>query len=908
MSTGGVIRDGGPGADDVKSDAAFNNAASSLYRVRPNHGVVFVEFDLPGELLGKTQTWLHEEIVDDEYGQRPVLLPLEREAISDGVAWHPVTFMPLGPQDTLWLSGYDGVEPFLGTWIPLPFLRLVTDRTRSTYLDSGPSNWVRLYLVPPEGDLRDARRIKAVLAIDTRLTDTSRLESPRYLGPTIEDASFGSTFALAAEADELSDFLSENWIDAWLRQAFEGAKDQLDLGTEGPERATTCQLEHVARYLALLSALKNLSPIPQLRFYNVANRETSPNTEGVDFVVDVSGSDINSFIISQKATKDGGTRKVTRPLGVRELSRPDRVHDHAVPAYVEFDAPAFGDARLSRLSGRSDACSWPSLVRIGEEAKRLGLRANATDGVTGASDFLRHACDATLSAKVWRLSTDSASGERAGPMATSAALDHLSEDGRLLGTEDGGLPAVRPKFSKSSLISLFISELILHAVSQVSAPKHHDADDDGAQLADISTVKIALPVAITADEQRAILERARDGIDLVWRLQGWDRDQTGMAPRKPRLHASVGADLAVQLLYLEEEVETRFGGDFKSFAAAAGRMQSGSAGMGAFLRVASIELGQFQSTLVVAEYDVDNDGTISPSLSRAERSSPGIRAMTRAILERHIMPAIERELDKSQLPSAASFLREITGRAPVVWQMDDGDFSTRLEHKVLQPAAEALLQLYSELPPDPAHGIEHASFATLVELGGGEIDLLAAHFDAAAVRAGAQDFDLASVRIPLNQRAIRKIVRGELDSSLANVLAELRPENCDLVVLAGEYAGLQDVRDVVFSHLPICSHRLVTMPSEQVEAAKRSEGRDHTRLLGILGIFDQHRLPAAGDFSYQGGPLPDSTRADHGSPPGPRALPDYNDGDGPNIIDVERNTESAFGDILKPTQSSEKRP
>jgi hypothetical protein len=908
MSTGGRFPGGQSTTDGGEFVVPPNGAGAQLYRIRPNHGVVFIELEFSCEKLGQTQTWLLEETVEDDFGERPVLVPLERDAIADGVAWHPVTFLPLAPEETLWLSGYDGIQPFLGTWIPLPFLRLVTDRTRSTYLDNGPSNWVRMFLVPPDGDLRDARSLKAVLAIDTRLTDTSRLESPRYLGPTIEDATFGSTFALASESEDLSDFLSETWVDEWLRTAFEKGGGHNGRGVAGDEAGKTFELEHVARYLALLATLKDLSPIPQLRFSTAANHSASSNRNGLELAVDVSGNDINAFLVGKKPVDREARRRVTKPLAVRELSRPDKVHTDAVPAYVEFDQPAFGDARLSRLSGRTDACSWPSMVRIGEEAKRLGLRANATDGVTGSSDFIRYPCDASHSAKVWRLSTDCAAGERAGPMATSAALDHLTEDGRLVGGEVGGLPAVRPKFSKSSLICLFIGELVLHAVAQAAEPYRHDANLEAVQHADIDTIKLALPVSIGVEEQRAILNRARDGIDLIWRLQGWDQDHTGTAPHKPNLHASVGADLAVQLLYLEDEVDTRFGGDFRSFAAAAGRLQSTSRGMDAKLRVASLELGPFAFTLVVSEYDVDELGGIHPSLSRAERTPPGMRAVTRAILERHILPEIERALERSQLPSAASFLREISGRAPVVWQMDDGDYSVRLEKKVLEPAAHALLELYGQLPATTAHGIEHISFATLIELGGGEPCPLTQHFDAAAIRAGARHFDLASVRIPLNTRAIREILRSELDVSLSNSVLSLEADNCDIVLLAGPFAHLSDVRDVLLKHVAVSPHRLVVMPADKVASAKRGGDRDHTRLLGVLGIFDEHRLPAAGDFSYQGDLLPDTTRDGDRNRFRPRALPAHtltHDQAGP---DVEHDPAAAFSDIRDSNPSSEQVP
>ncbi len=853
------------GAGEASARGAVGAApAAPLFRLRPNHGVVFLEFEISTNLLGQTAVWLLEETVDDEDGERRVLVPLERESISDGTAWHPITHMPLRPEQTLWLNGYDGIAPYMGKWIPVPYLRLLPDRQGAARLDNGPLNWVRMYLVPPEGDLRDADRLNVVLAVDTRLSDASRSEDGPYLAPTNEDATFASTFALASNPDDLAYFLGADWVDGWLsescrRQAAEGLSDGQELA-------------HIACYMALIATLARLGTAPQFRFYNSLNRDLTKDRDGLELVVDIGSGDVTAFLVGRQALDPGDAPSVARPLGVRELSRPDRVNKGGIGGFIEFDEPPLGNPRFSRLSGRSDACRWPSSVRIGNEARRLALRTNATDGITGSGDFLRFAADAAPAQRIWRFSTDEE--HRTGAMAVSSALDYLTEDGRFANLDASSAPAVRPRFSKSALVGLFFGEIVLHAVAQMARPQQHGLPSEAAPLPDLQSIKLALPVSISEEEQRTILARARDGVDLVWRLQGWDKDTTGTAPAKPKLHATVGADLSGQLLYIENEVESRFNGDFLAFARTSGRRNSVRNTQPATLKVASIDVDKDTTTLLVAEYEVSELGNIHPVLSRAQRTPPGASSLQRVLLERFLLPALERRLSASGLPSAGSFLREITGRAPVVWQMDDSDFALRFEQKVLEPAALGLLHLYAEAIPGAARGIETVNFATLVELGGGRMAPLSALFDDAATRAGASGFSLASCFLPVTFRELKALIASELRTIFEPVAVEIDGDDCDVVIVAGRLASAADVSDALLAALPIGPHRLVVQLTPLDLGSPRALSlREQNRLLGVLGLLAEQGQLIPADFTYRGERLLDTSRGS--GEWRPRAIPDY---------------------------------
>ncbi|MFN3869206.1 MAG: virulence factor SrfB, partial [Hyphomicrobiaceae bacterium] len=194
-----------------------NPLFSSVVRLVPCSGLQFLDLEIPTRSLAGT---LSKFLKDDDPERGALLIRLPDDARVDGYDLHPVTRRPLTPSDTLWVTGYQGLEPFIGTWVPLPYLRFLGRKEAGQgRFDKGPSNWARIYIEPPAAGLRDAETLKAVLAFDTEVDRRSRVEQDDYLAPNADDVFFGPVFMLAPDADDLADFLGESWLDEWLSAA-----------------------------------------------------------------------------------------------------------------------------------------------------------------------------------------------------------------------------------------------------------------------------------------------------------------------------------------------------------------------------------------------------------------------------------------------------------------------------------------------------------------------------------------------------------------------------------------------------------------------------------------------------------------------------------------------------------------
>ncbi|MFV0369190.1 MAG: virulence factor SrfB, partial [Hyphomicrobiaceae bacterium] len=128
-------------------DTGGNPLVAAVSRLVPHSGIQFIDIRIGTRPLSSTVGKFVEDL-DPEDGC--VLVPLVDQPDCDGVEWHPVTGERLAPAQTLWVSGYQALEPFLGTWLPLPYLRFAgRDADGEARFDNGPTNWIRVYIEPP---------------------------------------------------------------------------------------------------------------------------------------------------------------------------------------------------------------------------------------------------------------------------------------------------------------------------------------------------------------------------------------------------------------------------------------------------------------------------------------------------------------------------------------------------------------------------------------------------------------------------------------------------------------------------------------------------------------------------------------------------------------------------------------
>ncbi len=812
----------GPGS------AGANPLIATVSRLIPRSGIQFIDLRIDASALSATRGRFVE---DDDPDHGPLLVPLVEQPDKDGIEWHPITDERLGPNQALWLSGHDALEPFLGSWIPLPYFRFLgRNEDGEPRFDVGPANWARLYVERPQKDLRDIKALKAVLAIDTQVDSRSRIEQSDYVAPNLDDVVFAPTFKLATDSIHLDDFLSAQWFDAWLTRLF--TRYEADRGKDASKPAghndartgDPITLERVARYLTLLNVLDIDTVMPQLQFVDVRSAHWRTRHTAVDLLLDIDSPDTEAAIIASGESASPDRGKSSEPLRIRDLSRPTLTHTGPFRTLAEFAAPNFGDDRSSMLSGRSNAFFWPSLVRVGTEGLRLSNAASAAPGQTGLHSLLRGLRQTAPLEGVWRFGHANGEAEEAGSMVSGLLLSHIAEDGAVIGACNVGdvvpAPALRPHFSPSSIISMFVAECLLHAIAQINDPNQVSAN---AQVQRLNRVLLTCPFSAPPDERELLKKRVEDALDLIWTAFGWT-DDDAIAPPRPEVVLHLDAGLSAQVAFLHDEIQNRYAGSARQFVSLLGRSGNGKSNG---LRIAALDISGHASSLSIVNYRLGAEGQLIPEAEMADRTDICGDSLTEAVTKAHILPAIATALEAAGHPNGVGLISRLGNSLGSEGVLLGRHFSARFLRKVLMPAASALIDVHQAMVGTIAGtSARRLTIDRLVRLGDGRMGPLDKKFESLAAAGGARNFRLGAVGVNLRSHEFSQTMSKHLRALLQRASEAIRLSGADVLILNGHYAELAEVKGLLHQQLPLAPHRIISMNSRVRDDAEDGDQAD----------------------------------------------------------------------------------
>jgi Uncharacterized protein conserved in bacteria, putative virulence factor len=216
-----------------------------------------------------------------------------------------------------------------------------------------------------------------VLALDTNLMPFA--EGRPYLAPSGRDAEAGLVFSLANRLDAVNWFLGEEWVRLWIDELFREMLEHRQSRRVGRRR-----VDPSARRISPRSgrhrpggasaALRRLS-----RSSRPDGNPAGKLSPGGCLLQ--AGSALHRLRSDPRCRqfpdlrlvveREGSRADLSRAakLELRDLSSPLQVYSDPFESRVEFARVTFGKNHLSHRSGRSDAFEWPTLARVGDEAK-----------------------------------------------------------------------------------------------------------------------------------------------------------------------------------------------------------------------------------------------------------------------------------------------------------------------------------------------------------------------------------------------------------------------------------------------------------------------------------------------------------------------------------------------------------
>ena len=503
-----------------------------------------------------------------------------------------------------------------GVWLPIPVLRTVAS---TEGFDDGPYNWARARIVKLTEPDVEGNTYRVTLAFDTKIFPNRA--DVAYLAPTEEDVRSGAVFGLAYQSHQMSWFLDYKWVNEWLLELFTELAPESDrLKIHPDDLKTDINAKfHQGHYLNILAILGEEIDIPRIKM--ISNRSDEINRAiPVDMVLDVGNSRTCGILIEDHVQEKDGLKK-RYELELRDLTRPERVYSEPFESRVEFAQAFFGKDHFSVQSGRRDAFQWATIARVGKEAARLASRREGNEGATGLSSPKRYLWDDARYEQGWRFNSSYVKTDYE-PYATADPLSGLiNEYGEALHILrddideefERKMPVFQPKYSRRSLMTFMLSEVLMQALMQINSPAQRAKLEHSKAPRFLRSIILTVPPAMPKPEREIFRQSIYQAIGLVWKSLGWDKsdddfDFTSQSAREkywpilPEVIIQWDEATCGQVVYLFNETQNNYGGRPEEFIAALQRPDKKEKDR---ITIATVDIGGGTTDLVINDYSLD---------------------------------------------------------------------------------------------------------------------------------------------------------------------------------------------------------------------------------------------------------------------------------------------------------------
>lgn len=746
------------------------------------------------------------------------------------------------------------IDPFLGIWLPAPMFRIRPGRGADgrEQFDAGPSTWARLRVIALSEPDAAANTHRLQIAIDTALVAED--DAAFYLAPSHKDAEDEREFRFVAAPAEMAWFLRrpttlptgeqvdvQSWVSEWIEEQFLDHKRAQRRGKPLRDEDVPYKFEHWARYLTLIGLIDSLARIPKIRLLDVVSSENRYAPVEVDLVLDVGNSRTCGILVESFPGDARVNLDHSYALDVRDLTRPERLYSRLLESRVEFAEATFGKDHLARRSGRRNAFVWPSFVRIGPEATSLVRREEGTEIASGLSSPKRYLWDEQPVNQNWRFQNVGAN--QALPLIARSAFRFLNERGDVIRQveeeEKRGLrrrghtgkdPAIRPRFSRSSLFGFMLAEIFSHALVQINDPAARASRAQSSLPRRLRNIILTLPSATPVQEQAIIRSRAEGAVKLIWSILDI-RENTASTCRRPNLIVEWDEATCTQLVFLYTEIARKFDGDIDGYLTLKGKLrpmpEMPEAKPQPSLRVACVDVGGGTTDLMVTTFYGEGNRVVHPRQTFREGFRVAGDDLLREALSALVLPQLRDSLEAAGGRYVQERLKALFGAN--VGGQDEQARQLRRQFvlRVLTPIGLALLERCEHAEETDVVSVRAGDVLGWTEASASDSDApppsiampqpLLDYIEAPARATGADDWSLSGFECTVRRSEIDAAVRDTFQKALSNMAEVIGHLDCDIVLLTGRPSRLPAVRAILRELLVVSPDRLISMHRYRVD-------------------------------------------------------------------------------------------
>lgn len=509
-------------------------------------------------------------------------------------------------------------ELLLGKWLPMPMYEVEISGQSTGY----PNGWCRVRIdTIGERQKNGMQRFRCVWAFDTRLAEKEDMIGGMLRPVFLNGNDERKTYSLCNRADLLlGDFLN---IPDGHNEAPVGDYLVSLLGID-LSKDITHKYKFLAYYIYLINYLRLSGAAPEVTLYNKEKRQIP-----VDISIDI-GNSRTCAVLFEK-----GDFTKARMLRMYDLSEPWRTYENAFDMRVVFRRADFG----GDLTQGKDLFQWPSLVRIGEEAKHLIYRSleghGESERTTNYSSPKRYLWDGNPYHNRWELMVvdDDPTNLKVNPQIfIEGFTDYFDDDGTFLDKQKEidlfslGEMDSSCHYSRRSLMTFVIIEILQQAHCYINSSKFRDMHGQIDCSRYLRNIIVTCPTAMPLQEQEILRKAAKDATRLLHKLNPALPEMT-ITPDPEKLRFTDDMEeqkkrgwlydeaFANQLVYLYAELAQRYGGRVDQFFKLKGhyRKEIEEQGFeGNALTIGTIDIGAGTTDIMVTAYGQKGMGHLTP--------------------------------------------------------------------------------------------------------------------------------------------------------------------------------------------------------------------------------------------------------------------------------------------------------
>jgi hypothetical protein len=676
------------------------------------------------------------------------------------------------------------IKSILGKWIPVPFFKN-NNINKDVF---GPTDWVRVMI-----SMNDKGNYEASFAIDTTVTDNENDHTTPFSSTNIND----NIFSISENIDVVLAFLDDRKGCEWV---LEYMQNELDFDT------TESSLVHIAAYQILIKLL-----LSQKDLFNIQLLPQKNSSIAVDMVIDVGNSTTCVLLFEDSGENIFNFNKVKK-LEIQDLTKPYLSYNEAFSSNIVFSKVKFDGI------SRNEKFKWPSIVRFGEEAKRLINSTNIElsldrDPVSYSSSPKRYLWDDTLSEKNWEFLSENMKIPQ--PVYLDGVTNHLQLDGSIVKDKDDVMGS-SPRYSRKSLMTFLFLEIYINVFKQINSIKfrtEHGKVEDSRVLRNIV---ITCPTSMVMQEQINLRQASEDALEILNR-NGYNISLTNIVPsikelQRPFSEIEERKDwiydeaTCAQLVYMYGMISKKYSNNPTKLFDTFGQNNKDNEKE---LVVASVDVGGGTTDLMIASYSYKNENSvidITPvplfwetfDLAGDDLLKELIQQIIiegnedqgGGIIESHLKNQLNDERYRSKLNS---FFGEDSNNIGYKGKVMRTNF--------LNQISIPIMSIYLKNANQENKTLTYSDIFKDNEPCKDLLDYFESHFE----------FNFKDLVWDINSEIIYKISVSIFDKLINQISKLIKSYNADIIVLSGRTFQLDSLQKLFESYQPVLPNRLINM-------------------------------------------------------------------------------------------------